>query len=100
MSTNESRSRDESEYFTLQEFEAAFRHIASANDAKRQAREMIAGRALDDNGPPWQLAPDILDLLSLVSDSCAERVREILNISVEEARERRVRASTRFQSHE
>lgn len=80
---------DEASLFSEDEFAKAYSRIVDPTEARRLAREMSAPRPAGDTGPAWQLAPDMLDLLSLVSDDCAERVRAILGLSPEDAASRR-----------
>lgn len=87
---------DEGSLFTEQEYIAAFQLIATIEEARESARSLRIERDPSDEGPPWLLAPDVLDLLSLVSDDCAERVARILGLESEEARERRARVAIRL----
>lgn len=90
MSPNDSsQPPDEFTLFTEDEFTAAYELITDPKDATRLARIDCAPRDPDDQGSQWLLSPDVLDLLSLVSADCAERVRMVLSLTPEEARERR-----------
>jgi hypothetical protein len=91
-----SEEADEASFFSEDEFFAAYSRIVNPAKAKPLAREIRAPRSANDSGRPWQLAPDVLDLLSLVSDDCAERARAILGLSAEEAADRRARFAARF----
>lgn len=72
---------DEAAGFTEEELTAAFRLVTSADEASELAREMKAPREPSDHGPPWLLSPDVLELLLLVSDDCAQRAGRILGLS-------------------
>lgn len=87
---------DEADAFTEDEFVAAFEIIADSKRARRFAREIKQPRASDDLGASWQLAPDVLDLLSLVSADAATRVAAILQLTPEEAHTRRQQVAQRF----
>jgi len=93
---NINRSPDENTFFSEDEFAVAYARITDPEEARSLAKLHAAPRDPDDDGPTWELAPDVLDLLSLVSDDCAERVRVILRLTPEEARERRSQAALRF----
>jgi len=87
---------DESTLFTEEEFAAAYRLVTNPEEARELARMDCIPRDPDDEGPPWLLSPDVLDLLSLVSADCAERVRVVLGLTPEAAHERRLRVAERF----
>ena len=95
-SRRQERVPDEASLFTVDEFVRAFERIAAPHQSRRLARETAQPKDPGDYGPQWQLSPDVLDLLSLVSDDCAERVRQILGLSPDAARERRASAAARF----
>lgn len=85
----ETQPPDENALFSEDEFTAAFALITSPEEARVLAREISSARPPDDDGGQWVLSPDLLDLLSLVSDDCAVRVRSILHLTAQEAQERR-----------
>lgn len=87
---------DESSNFSEADFFAALLRVSDAIEAARVAHTLAPRRDPDDSGPPWQLSPEILDLLSLVSEDCAERVRTILNLSASDAAARRAATAERF----
>src|SRR5690242_10757060 len=87
---------DEPLRFNEEEFVQAFRLIETSTMAATLAREMSAPRDPEDVGGAWLLSPDVLDLLSLVSASCAQRVQAILHLTDEEAAKRRDAARARF----
>lgn len=80
---------DEVDLFTETELTQALEFIMGVHEARAAAIELCTSRDPQDDGPPYLLSPDLLDLLSLVSSSCAERVRAILKLSDNDARERR-----------
>jgi hypothetical protein len=90
--------RDEAELFSEDEYAAAFQLVTDRADAMKHAQELAVPRNADDDGPQWALSPDVLDLLSLVSADCAERVRVILGLSPEEARARRLVFANRLRA--
>jgi hypothetical protein len=90
---------DEAAQFTKDEFLRAFLLITTPEEASLLASELSEPRADDDAGPPWRLAPDVLDLLSLVSEECARRVQHILELSEQDAEVRRAQARARFASN-
>ena len=87
---------DEPLRFSEEEYVQAYRLIETPAMAATLAREMSAPRDPEDAGSAWQLSPDVLDLLSLVSASCAQRVQAILHLTDEEAARRRDAARARF----
>ncbi len=91
--TREGQPEDEFTLFTEEEFAAAYRLVTNPGEARELARMDCMPRDPDDEGPQWLLSPDVLDLLSLVSDDCAERVRVILGLTPEAAHERRLRVA-------
>ena len=94
--TGKDQPPDEATLFTEEEFAAAYRLVTTREEARELARMDCMPRDPDDDGPPWLLSPDVLDLLSLVSADCAERVRVVLGLTPEEAHERRLRVAERF----
>lgn len=91
---------DEHSLFTEDEFAAAFELITSPAEAKELAQLICLGREPDDQGGPWALSPDVLDLLSLVSAECAERVRTLLSLTAEEAHARREEVKKALEEHQ
>jgi hypothetical protein len=77
---------DEMKLFSVDELTAALKHVMPVSAARREALGLIGNV---EGGIPQQLSDDMLDLLSLVSDSCAERVRLVLRLSESDAFARR-----------
>ena len=81
---------DQALLFTCEEFEQAWRFICPPEEAPERA-----SHAHDPNpdpkarSQPSYISSDLLDLLALVSDSCAERVEKIWEVTPEDARARR-----------
>lgn len=90
---------DEHSFFTQDEFTAAYELITNPREAKQLALMSCADREPEDHGGPWALSPDVLDLLSLVSEDCAERVRTLLGLTPEEAHARREEVRERIEKH-
>lgn len=90
---SDNRLVDEGLLFTEQEYITAFQLIMTDDEARESAVNLRIERDPSDAGPPWLLAPNVLDLLSLVSNDCAERVARILALSPGEALERRARVN-------
>ncbi|MCU0627168.1 MAG: hypothetical protein MUF21_11890 [Gemmatimonadaceae bacterium] len=100
-------SRDELEAALQFVFDpATARRHAEALDAMPDARDHLAGRVSPDELAritPESVAnytPDTLDLLTLVSDSCAERAWRQLGISPEEGERRRAALRARIDETE
>jgi|GEM_PF-4888806 len=75
--------------FSRDEYVAAHSLIMSREKAERFVDETFSEAPPEAEGLPSHLGEDTLDLLSLVSDACAERVRQINGDSDEAARFRR-----------
>jgi hypothetical protein len=80
--------------FTRDEFISAFTLIVPTDEAEARADELFAPL----HPPPpggVQLSDDLLDLLSLLSEDCAARVRRVTGFSKTElaARQRRLKRS-------
>jgi len=88
--------RDESTFFSFEEFVTAFLQITDRAEAETIAADLSHPRAPDDVGGAWQLAPDVLDLLSLVSPSCAARAQSILKLSDADMQSRIAAARQRY----
>jgi hypothetical protein len=81
--------------FTESEYVKAFELITDPSEARTLARELVT-KDDPDPDPTWLLSPDVLDLLSLVSAECAERVRQILQLSPEQAEQRRAQIAAKL----
>jgi hypothetical protein len=68
-------SPDHRTLFSLEEVEAAYRRVLSAADAAEAARETMDASSPVVPGNPSFFTNDLLDLLELVSDDVARRVR-------------------------
>jgi hypothetical protein len=68
---------DEDLLFSREEYVAAHSFIMSRQEAERFVDEVFCGKPADAGNRPTHLSEDTLDLLSLVSEDCAERVRQI-----------------------
>jgi hypothetical protein len=77
---------DETRLFTEEEYAKAMSFITDNNEARRYAHRLVQP---DEEPRAWSLSPDLLDLLSLVSDDCAARVAVVLKLSPEDAKARR-----------
>jgi hypothetical protein len=81
---------DQALQFTCDEFEQAWRFICPPEEALERA-----SHAHDPNpdpkarNQPSYISSDLLDLLALVSDSCAERVEKIWEVTPGDAKARR-----------
>jgi len=91
---------DDRERFTRAEFVAAFRQVVSTEEAERWTYELLAPRPEAPSEFDTHLSDDVLDLLSLVSDGCAERVRAIMNLNDKDAAARRDRLRNRIRTQE
>jgi uncharacterized small protein (DUF1192 family) len=80
---------DEHLLFSRDEYVAAHSLIMSRGEAERFVDEVFFDTPAEAAGFPSHLGEDTLDLLSLVSDGCAERVRRITGDGEEAARLRR-----------
>ena len=90
---------DERRVFSRAEVLAALSLVASSDDADALAAELLQAppSPLSDTSTHYvHLSDDLLDLLSLASEDCAERVRIILQLTPQQARQRREAARTRF----
>ena len=82
--------------FSPQELETALTIVLPRMKARNLVRMLLQKRNADAiTGQPY-LSDDILDLLLLVSASCAERVGATLRLSPEEVEAKRVDAENRF----
>ena len=88
---------DEAALFTEEEFFLAFSLVEDEKEARGSAAEMITPGETTHAGQMWVLAPDVLDLLSLVSEDCALRVQKILGIDDDLAAARRAAFRTRIE---
>jgi hypothetical protein len=84
-------SLDESLRFSHEEYVAAHALIMSREDAERFVAEVFTGTPAESAGFHIHLGECTLDLLSLVSAECADRVRRINGDSEEAAQARRER---------
>jgi hypothetical protein len=97
--------------FSEEEFIAAFSIILPPDRAREEG---IAWRGFEDDleglgdeeraelavsplSGPWSYGGDLLDLLSLVSDSCAERAWKLMGVSPEVGQVRRAAFRQRFE---
>ena len=81
---------DQALLFTLEEFEQAARFIMPPEEARERASH--AHHPVPDPAArkqPSYISSDMLDLLAMVSDSCAKRVAKIWGVTPEEAEARR-----------
>lgn len=90
-------AHDERVLFTMDELSRAMEQVLPKEEAAEFAASVYPGAA--DSRPygaheHW--SEDTLDLLSLVSDECAEKVRMLLELDHASAAERRTRARQRF----
>lgn len=88
---------DEKDVFTAEELRRAMELIVSAEEAA----DFSATLYHDAHEPPLDgsheyLSEDTLDLLSLVSDACAEKVRVLLQLDAAAAAKRREEAKKRL----
>lgn len=72
--------------FTDDEWIAAFAFILPPDQAREEG---LAWSSLAAEGPPVSYDGDLLDLLSLVSDDCAERAWRLMGVSRDEGERRR-----------
>jgi hypothetical protein len=80
---------DESLFFSREEYVDAHALIMSRAKAERFADELLCNPVPPEMaGCYTYLGDDSMNLLCLVSESCAERVRELRNETPEQARER------------
>lgn len=78
--------------FTDEEWIAAFSLILPPDRAREEGLAWSAPDRDEGEGEtrsPWSYDGDLLDLLSLVSDSCAERAWRLLGVTREEGERRR-----------
>jgi hypothetical protein len=78
--------------FTEDEWIAAFSLILPPDRAREEGLVWSAPDNQESEGEmtsPWSYDGDILDLLSLVSESCAERAWRLLRVTREEGERRR-----------
>lgn len=68
---------DEDLLFSREEYVAAHSFIMSRQEAERFVDEVFCAKPAEAGIQPTHLGEDTLDLLSLVSEDCAERVRQI-----------------------
>ena len=80
---------DEATLFTEAEFFLAFSLIEDEKEARASAVAMSTPGEATHEGQTWVLSPDVLDLLSLVSATCARRVQTILGLDDDRAAARR-----------
>ena len=81
---------DPSLLFTIEEFEKAARFFMSAEDAREWASHCHASPPPDvDRSQKGAISSDLLNVLALVSDSCAARVEKIWGVTPEEGIARR-----------
>ena len=82
--------KDQALLFTVEEFEKAARFFMSPEEARlwaSHAHDPVPDpKAIDQ---PSLISSDLLDLLAMVSESCAERVEKIWQVTPEEAKARR-----------
>ena len=82
--------KDEALLFTPEEFEKAMSFITTPEAAREWARHAHAPFPFDEGkDQSTRISPDLLDLLSMVSESCAARVEMIWQVTPEEAKARR-----------
>lgn len=72
--------------FTEEEWIAAFSFILPPDQAREEGR---AWSSLSSEGPPPSYDGDLLDLLSLVSEGCAERAWRLMGVTRTEGERRR-----------
>lgn len=84
------KSVDEVHRFSEEEYRRAYAFIVPESEARVLASQLLSPNTEDPPNAEWQIASDLLDLLSLVSDDCAARVAAILNLSPEAAAKRRL----------
>ena len=89
--------RGDNQLFSRAEVVAAYSLFLPRKKAERCAAELFEPAPPGTEGLYTHFGDDVLDLLSLVSDDCAERVRESFGIGAEEAAERRTRMRIRLQ---
>lgn len=80
---------DETRVFSREEYVAAHALIMSRDEAEQFVDEFLCGpRPAEATERYSYLGDDTLNLLSLTSEACAERVRELRQESPQQARER------------
>lgn len=81
-----SESKNEFEMFTSEEYVCAFRLVMPYERAVEEAQHIASTASGDPEFPHARLllSPDILYLLSLVSDDCAMRARQLAAIPPDE----------------
>jgi hypothetical protein len=80
---------DETRFFSREEYVDAHALIMSRAKAERFADEMLCDAMPAEGIPRYRyLGDDTMNLLCLISESCAERVRALRNETPEQARER------------
>lgn len=80
---------DETKFFSRAEYVEAHTLIMSRAKAERFADEMLRDAVPAEGiGRYRYLGDDTMNLLSLISESCWERVRQLRNETPEQARER------------
>lgn len=87
----------DNELFSRDEVVAAYSLIVPRKKAERWAAELFAPAPPGTEGLYAHFGDDVLDLLSLVSDDCADRVRGLFGLNAEQAAERRARMRNRLQ---
>jgi hypothetical protein len=90
-------ARGDNEVFSRAEVVAAYSLFLPRKKAERSAAELFEPPPPGTEGLYTHFGDDVLDLLSLVSDDCAGRVRKSFGIGAEEAAERRARMRNRLQ---
>jgi hypothetical protein len=88
---------DQAALFTCEEFERAWAFVFSPEEARERA-----SHSHDPNpdpearNQPSYISLDLLDLLALVSDSCAERVEKICQMTPEQGKARRAQTAREY----
>lgn len=91
---------DESRFFSREEFVAAHALVMPRAEAEQFVHEtFLSPPTPEKSGRYTYLGDDTLDLLSLVSQSCASRVRDLRNETEEQALKRRQRFMQRTGLH-
>ncbi len=88
---------DEVSRFTEEEFRAALRPVMALEDINEYVKTLLAStKGVTSECYGFSLSPDLLDLLSLVSDSSSAKVATILGLTPTEAKLRRVEFKRRL----
>ena len=80
---------DERSLFERSEYVTAFGRVLPTDEATKAVEDLLAPVERLNPHSPIQLSDDVVDLLSLVSDDCARRVADLLQLNEEAAANRR-----------